>query len=188
MSFEIGELKRGREIGYKSRNQLFIWQACEICGKQRWVLLKKGKPCSLQCRPCGWKGEKHKSRLVGNVITNYYGYKIVSISPDYFFYSMATAQGYVYEHRLVMAQHLGRCLHSWELVHHKNHIRNDNRIENLQLISDDRHQQITILERRISILENKVEEQRKQIKLLHWQNQEAGRVKSSELITVDIQL
>lgn len=44
-----------------------------------------------------------------------------------------TKEGYVLEHRFVVEKELGRFLDRKEVVHHINHIRNDNRIENLTI-------------------------------------------------------
>jgi len=47
---------------------------------------------------------------------------------------MATRQGYILEHRLVVARKLGRPLEPWERVHHKDGVRSHNSDDNLQLL------------------------------------------------------
>ncbi len=73
-----------------------------------------------------WQGGKDKY---------FNGYKYVWIPVDHPFRCMVSTACRVAEHRLVMAQHLGRPLEPYEAVHHKNGIRDDNRIENLQLVN-----------------------------------------------------
>ena len=46
---------------------------------------------------------------------------------------------YVFQHRLIMEQHLGRKLTNNEVTHHINGIRNDNRLKNLQLMTRKEH-------------------------------------------------
>jgi hypothetical protein len=158
----LGEIRNGREAELGDGYHKYIWAACVDCGKERWVHYddvegKGRKPRSqrcLKCLPQLRKGTGNPNWKGGRIKVD--GYIEIKLLPDDFFFSMALKDRYVLEHRLVMAKSLGRCLQRWEIVHHKNGIRDDNRIENLQLVTDDRHKQITILEQRIIYLEKRL--------------------------------
>lgn len=163
---EIGEVKRGRDIGYKAVDTKFIWCACERCRKERWVVSLRGLPLSKHCPHCNnvakrgpanayWKGGRRKADS---------GYIHIRLYPGDFFFPMAQKSGYVPEHRLIMAKHLNRCLLSWEVVHHQNGLRDDNRLVNLKLLkAQSEHVSFGLLkvaniklEKRVSSLEQRI--------------------------------
>lgn len=88
--------------------------------------------CSTPCSIAGQVEAK-----LGSKIKTKSGYILVKThSPQ------SNNKGYEFEHRLVMQQHLGRILDRSELVHHLNKIKDDNRIENLALVSQFEHNTI----------------------------------------------
>lgn len=143
---QLGEIKKGTDIGYKTPHK-YSWQVCPDCGKERWVQFRKGYPISLRCLTCENKtrrGGKH-SNWKGGRMKDTKGYIRIQLSPDDFFYPMANKVGYVLEHRLVMAKHLGRCLQTWEIVHHEGirysgiENKSDNLRDNLKLTTRGNH-------------------------------------------------
>ncbi len=185
---QIGEIRQGKDLlykGYVTSHSKFQYLTCEVCGKARWVRLTHGKPRGLTkgkvCKLCAvrkfganksgngssaWKGGRGQTSD---------GYITIWVGQDDFFYPMANSNGRILEHRLVVAKALGRCLHSWEVVHHKGikypvnskENKQDNRYpENLQLASDERHQQITILENKIRHLRKKNQELKMELEKL----------------------
>ena len=113
-----------------------IERACELCGSLfKTTRIKqtgmRGRYCSRRCGAQALRGSDP-----GTVVEKTGGYlweRILITDP---FIVMATSvRGWIAQHRLVMARHLGRPLAHWEQVHHVNGNRTDNRIENLELRS-----------------------------------------------------
>lgn len=145
---KLGEIEKGRNIGQTS-GMPFIWVACEECGKERWVRLDRYEQGKYhKCRSCSSRYclvELHKiNKRLGNWkggrSIDRQGYVHILIEEeDDFFASMRHTNGYVLEHRLVIAKKLGRCLQAWEIVHHKGvryqgkENKSDNLEDNLEL-------------------------------------------------------
>lgn len=63
--------------------------------------------------------------------------------------------GYILEHILIMECNIGRWLKKDEVVHHKNFVKNDNRIENLELMSRKKHSKMHMRKRKDDDLSTK---------------------------------
>lgn len=141
---KIGDIKQGKEIGYKTLVKR-IWAPCIDCGSERWVTVKDGAPTNVRCRKCRNKitsikftGNGHPQWNGGRRIHS--GYVLIWIDKTDPYFSMADSKThYILEHRYVMAKHLKRCLKSSEIVHHKNGIKTDNRLSNLEIMSSGFH-------------------------------------------------
>jgi len=68
-------------------------------------------------------------------ITTHNGYKMIQVPG----HPGADSKGYVRVHRLIMEAHLDRYLEAGEVVHHKDHDKFNNRIENLELTTLSEH-------------------------------------------------
>jgi hypothetical protein len=138
-------IKKWKHPWYKGKTGSFGYLClvkCDYCGKttkHQYCRKKNNKNtfCNKKCYS-SWESQK----LTGSNGRTWKGGKY----KDKFGYIMVYRRShkekgkkYIGEHRLVMEKHLGRPLKSWEIVHHKNGIKNDNRIKNLELLIQKTH-------------------------------------------------
>lgn len=108
---------------FRSKHRNLSCESCRSEKKKVECPLCDGKmnPKSSSCRSCRIQsGKSNPSWKGGKVNTS--GYVYVRVGSKY-----------VPEHRIVMEEHIGRDLLEHENVHHKNGIRDDNHIDNLEL-------------------------------------------------------
>lgn len=137
----------------------YVEVKCPDCGKTRLRRYDTVKnKLDVRCLKCSRKlqiGINSSNWRGGRSITSR-GYVRINLDKNDKFYSMSDRHNDVWEHRYVMAKHLDRILTKYEHVHHKNGIKYDNRIENLELVNNSDHCLITKLESRIKELEKEL--------------------------------
>lgn len=116
-----------------------------------------------------------KGRLPHKKVKNKAGYVMVWMPG----HPGSNSGGYIFEHRLIMEQHLNRPLLSTEFVHHKNGVKDDNRLANLELTSNGAHSKAHSRGYRDGYRQGyqdgtsaQIEDLRKELRLLQWQIKE----------------
>lgn len=119
----------GKPLSRKTRNKIRKTLTGRHLSEEH-IQKIKNRPKKFGKDNANWKGGRIKS----------HGYLLIR-KPNHPF---CNNHGYVFEHRLVMEKYLERYLESYEIIHHKNGIKDDNRIENLALLLRQKHQHILI--------------------------------------------
>lgn len=129
-----------------SKNPDIYKKNCKGCGiafiAKFWCQTHCTKQCQHECHVIRRRSQYRKENNIpldkpvekrvkfgSGHICKKYGYKIRSKRG----HPNASKNGRIYEHVLVMSEYLGRPILRGENIHHKNGVRNDNRIENLEL-------------------------------------------------------
>lgn len=96
------------------------------------LIYKVCKKHGIQCQRTGPRSGAGHPEWKGGRVINKDGY-VGIYSPNH--PTFHKTHKYVLEHRLVMEKHLGRYLTKEEVVHHRNGVKDDNRIENLEVFA-----------------------------------------------------
>lgn len=110
--------------------------------------MKKCAKCNNSLPLCEFRNDKSKKDGKYSSCNDCYRKKYGIIKgggkPNYATWHLEVSTGYIRkgntrQHRHIMEEHLGRKLESWEHVHHINHDKTDNRIENLVVLAASEH-------------------------------------------------
>lgn len=127
---------------------------CINCGKifnrpKAWIKKSKKHYCSSACfglSKIGSKAtietrKKMSARHKGELNHAWKGGRYIG-KDGYIHIRDIDNKKYIREHCLLMQKHIGRKLNIGEVVHHKNGVKTDNRIDNLQLLTISEHKKI----------------------------------------------
>ena len=139
-----------------------LFMECAACGKtmRKWkssvMRAKWPLTCSKKCRAKRMRREGNRSWKGGTWVEKRNGYRLLACHhlglEDQALLPKPMPREYL-EHRLVVAKNLGRALSRHEHVHHRNGVKDDNRIENLVLMDWSVHsREHRLMERALSNL------------------------------------